>query len=98
MSFAGGKTETLKSLLNELIESKGWTEKLEEHKFPQVWSEAAGLQAANVTKVGRFKDGDLIIITESSTWRSELKLRSSALIEKMNEIIGKEIVKSIKFR
>jgi predicted nucleic acid-binding Zn ribbon protein len=98
MPIGSGNPKILKSLLNDLIDTKGWSEKMIEQKIPDLWAEVVGEQAAKVTEVVSFKDGDLIIKTESSTWRIELKLRMVQIIEKMNQSLGAEVIKTLKFR
>ncbi len=98
MSFGSNKPQTLKSLFNDLIETKGWSEKMEELKLPEIWQEAVGEQIAQSAKVLKFENGVLTVTTESSTWRSELKLRTPKLVAKMNEKIGKDIIKTIKIK
>jgi hypothetical protein len=36
-----------------------------------------------------------LISTESSTWRSELQIRKDSIINEINEMIGKSIVRDI---
>lgn len=42
--------------------------------------------------------GNLVLAAESSAWREELKLRRSEIIDKINSIIEKDIIKSIEVR
>jgi predicted nucleic acid-binding Zn ribbon protein len=98
MSLINHQPETVKTLLDKLIETKGWEEKLDEAKLPDIWLEIVGEKIGKYAKTGKFENGILIIITESSTWRSELKLRSEELIGRLNEKLGKEVIKSLKIK
>ncbi len=98
MGIGSNKPKKIKNLLDDLIEDKGWEEKIEEANIPKLWEEAVGESIAESCKAVSLKDGVLIVETESSTWRSELKFRSESIIKSLNEKIGKNIIKSIKFR
>jgi len=98
MSLGNNNAQTVKSLLNQLIETKGWEEKLDEAKLPEIWLEVAGEKISKYAKTGKFEDGVLTILTESSTWRSELKLRTDEIIKKLNDKLGKEVIKSLKIK
>jgi predicted nucleic acid-binding Zn ribbon protein len=98
MAIDNNKPKILKNLLDELINSKGWTEKMEEIKLPEIWEEVVGENIAKVTKIIKLENGELLISTESSTWRSEIKLRSKVLIEKLNSRIGRNAINAIKIR
>jgi predicted nucleic acid-binding Zn ribbon protein len=98
MSLGGNKPQTLKKLLNELIDSKNWGEKLEEQRIPIIWDSVVGEQIAKVSKAVGFKDGVLTILTQSSTWRIELKLREKNLIEGINKELGNELVKQLQIK
>ncbi|MFH1052152.1 MAG: DUF721 domain-containing protein [bacterium] len=88
----------MKTLLDKLVETKGWEDKLDEAKLPAIWNDIVGDKIAKHAKTGKFQDGVLTIITESSTWRSELRLRAEELVNKLNEKLGKNIIQSIKLK
>lgn len=86
----------MKTLLSDLIESKGWSDKIDEGRLPDIWDEVVGGYIAKASKVRKFENGVLFISTDSSTWRSEIKLMAPMLIEKLNEKIGKNLIKELK--
>jgi len=98
MSIGNNQPQTLKTLLDKLVETKGWEAKLDEVKLPDIWLEVVGDKIAKNAKTGKFENGVLIIKTESSTWRSELKLREDEIIQRLNEKLGKEIIQSLKIK
>lgn len=52
---------------------------------------------AKVAKVKKIEKKVLFIKVEDSTWRNELRLNQSIIIEKINNHYKKEIVKYLKF-
>jgi len=87
----------LNSILDELISSKGWEDRLKEIALPEYWKEVVGSAVADKAQFKRFDDGTIFVSTVSSTWRTELQLRSDLIIKQLNNKLGKEKVKEIKF-
>jgi len=50
-----------------------------------------------VTKAVKVDKNILFLKVENSVWRSELNLKKSLIIEKINKHFGKQIIKNIKF-
>ena len=87
----------ISSILGELIASKGWGERLKEIQLPEFWKEVVGDSVAEKAKFIKFADGVIFITTVSSTWNSELRLRSENIIKQLNLKLGNESIKAIKF-
>jgi predicted nucleic acid-binding Zn ribbon protein len=94
----GNKPEPLAKLIDEVIESKGWQDKLDETKVPQIWDEIVGEKLSKVIKVINVENGIIYVKTDSSTWNTEIRLRAEQIIEKVNGKIGKQIINEIKLR
>lgn len=68
---------------------EGYTVVDEFHKvFPEL---------KNVATAKKFEGNILFIRAENSVWRSELNLHKEIMISKINKLLGKEIIKNIKF-
>ncbi len=50
-----------------------------------------------IAKAKRINNKTLFLRVENAVWRSELNLNKNAIIKKINERFGKEIVKTIRF-
>jgi len=85
-------------LFEDLSAAKGWDEKYNISRLPEVWKEITGETISKCTKVNKYESGKLYIITTSSTWRTELQLRKQILKDKINEILGKDFVIDIIIR
>jgi predicted nucleic acid-binding Zn ribbon protein len=85
------------SALDELISSLGIKKKLQEYDAVTYWDSVVGKQIATMTTPLRITQGVLFVHVKTSTWRNELTLRKKEITEKLNRIIGFNVVKDIKF-
>jgi len=92
------KATSLKDVLNELIKKMGWEEEYYMSLIIKEWNELVGDKFAQISKPYSLIDGELLIMTDSSVWRAELFIRREILIDKINNMIGKEAVKIVLFR
>ena len=95
--FQRNGPKQLNSLLGELISSKGWGDRLKEIALPEYWKEVVGETVADKAQFRKFDDGIIFVATDSSTWRTELQLRSEAIIRQLNNKLGNEKIREIKF-
>lgn len=90
--------QTLQTVLNKIIEEKGWDDQLAFSKIEAMWSEIVGEKIAGVVLVKSLIRGRLTLETESSTWRTEMTLRKDQIKEKINSLLNKELVEEIVIR
>lgn len=88
----------LSNLINDFAKQHGLEEKLLEERIAKLWVETVGGIIAKYTKVIKFENGILYLNTESSTWRTEIRLRSKELCNKINTKLGTNSVKEIKIK
>ena len=94
------KPKSIKSIniaIEELVNDLGIKKKLVEVDAVVHWEEVVGRKIAQMTEATRITKGVLFVSVKTSTWRNELTIRKKEIIEKLNNFIGKEIVKDIKF-
>jgi predicted nucleic acid-binding Zn ribbon protein len=84
--------------LDQLIDTLGIRKKLQEQGVLEIWSEAVGEQIAKATKATRITRGVLLINVKSGAWRQELTMRKKEIISRLNNVVGAEIVRDIKFQ
>ena len=89
--------KSIDTALDELIENLGIRKKLTELDAIYYWETVVGKQIAQMTEATRILKGILFVNVKTSTWRNELTLRKKEIIEKLNNYLGKDIVKDIKF-
>ena len=73
--------------INAVIEENEAVEKFAEI-FPDL---------KKIAKAKKINNKTLFLRVENAVWRSELNLNKNAIIKKINERFGKEIVKTIRF-
>lgn len=67
-------------------------------KVWELWDEAVGYAIAENTRASAFKGDLLIVHVSSSTWIQHLHFLKRDLIEKVNQALGSNLVKDIKFK
>jgi hypothetical protein len=63
-----------------------------------LWPSAVGAQIAGNTRPTAYKGHTLYVNVESSPWMQELRFLKSDIIYKVNETLGTDAVRTIKFR
>ncbi len=88
----------LGSALDELVKGLGIQKKLEEYDAIVYWESAVGERIAQMTTATRILQGVLFVHVKTSTWRNELTLRKKEIMDKLNMVVGINVVKDIKFQ
>jgi hypothetical protein len=69
----------------------------EEQRLLEIWQKAVGPQISAQTRPDKLKRNTLFIKVSSSVWMHQLHILKQDIIEKINEIPGKELIKNIHF-
>lgn len=93
------KAVPLSELLKGFTRTRGIDESIKKASIPQVWASVVGPSAGKACKdVRMLENGVLRVTVESSVWRNEIFLRRDDLRQKMNEKLGRTMVKGIELR
>lgn len=92
-----GRSTSLGSGLQRAITSLGGREHADKARVAQVWQTAVGEEVARHTYVKGVERGRLMVAVDSSVWATQLQVMSDRLKECINEEIGRELVRTIKF-
>ncbi len=98
MSEKRGAIRSVGATMHELMRSLGIDRKLREYDAVVQWEQVVGAQIARIARAERISQGLLVVHVTASAWRQELTLRKSEIIRKLNEALGGEVVKDIRFR
>lgn len=90
--------QPLSELLQRFLQDSGLQEALLLARLPELWAEVVGGPAARVSKLHRFTAGELIVEVSAPTWRLELQLRCEELRRRLNERLGREMVRKLVIR
>ncbi len=64
----------------------------------KVWKQAAGDMIASHAQPEAFKGGLLIVKVTGSVWAQQLQFQKKELIQKLNEKLGSDLVKDMRFK
>lgn len=92
------KTIPLSEALNDYIREMNFGPKLSEASVINSWEETVGKAISSRTTKIYIKDHILYVHLSSSVVRNELLMLREALIEKLNQRSGSEVIKEIVFR
>jgi predicted nucleic acid-binding Zn ribbon protein len=90
--------ERAQDILGRLTDRMGITARLEKEKAVVSWGEAVGETVARKSKATSISNGILFVTVQNSMWLQELGLLKEGIIEKINSVVGKQVVKDIVFR
>ncbi len=95
-----GKQANLQKLGNILpgvLKKHNITIDSEEQRLRDVWRKAVGPQISAQTRPDRLKRNTLFVKVSSSAWMQQLHLLKSEIVEKINQLLEKELVKDIHY-
>lgn len=84
-------------ILSAAMKRRGLGARLEENSLRKIWPDAVGEQIASKTQPDCFKNGILFVRTVSSVWVQQLHFMKHEVIEKLNQLSGKPLVREIRF-
>ena len=85
-------------IVDEVYAVYGMKGAQEEHRALKVWQNVVGETIAKMTEVEKFVKGILYVKVLSPSWRNELSFRKRNIIGRLNEAVGKSMVKDIVFK
>ncbi len=89
--------QSLKRVLDSLIENAGLTVGLNQQRAIECWDDVVGTTIAKNTFPEKVEHGIMTVKVATPAWRQELLFKKKHIIEKLNEIFGKQIIKDIRF-
>lgn len=89
----------LKDLIKKFIEASPKIAKpLQEYRATELWDSVVDERISRHAKPLRIKNGILTVTTSSSVWAQELRYVKEEILKKLNEKVGKNVVRDIRFR
>ncbi len=92
------KTMLMADVLKEYKKEMNIESKLKEVELINSWEKIAGKAIARHTKKVFVRDSTLVIVLNSSVVRNELFMIRETLIQRVNELAGEQIIKSVELR
>lgn len=89
--------ERLGAILEKSLKRLDLSTKLEEYGVWPIWNEIVGTTIARNAQPEKIRNGTLFIKVSSSTWMQELQYMKEMISNKLNQSLGREVVKNIFF-
>ncbi len=96
--FNKPEPENIQNILNRIIKQFGWQEKSDFAIIINKWEDILGEKMSKISKPNKLNDGILTINVDSSVWRSEIFLHKEQIIENINKLYGRIVVKDLIIR
>ncbi len=84
-------------VLSTAFQKRGMGPLLRDNKPIKLWPQAVGPQIASQTQPDRLHSGTLFVRTTSSVWVQQLHFMKEDILLKINELLGKPVVRDIHF-
>lgn len=91
-----GDPELLGASVRRLLAERGWEVETAVASVTERWPEIAGADLAEHCRPEKFEDGVLTLVAESTTWASQVRLLRGTLQGRLDEVVGRGTVTSIK--
>ena len=89
--------ESLARILPGLMRDLGLEDRAAGWRAVSEWPALAGERVASRSRATGFRDGVLTVEVEGSAWMHELGFLKRELVRRVNEHLGAEIVREVKF-
>jgi predicted nucleic acid-binding Zn ribbon protein len=86
------------SLLQQFVKANGLERGLAEYRLMKAWKDLLGITVAKKTKSLRIQNRKLFVTLHSSVVRNELSMMKDALIPKLNEAAGMDVIDDVVLR
>lgn len=91
------KADSVGSLLHAVVADLGIGGKIEECEAILAWEAVAGEALAAQAKAVGVRQGRLQLAVSSSVWRTHLSFSKQQLLERINQRLGKKVLKDLVF-
>ena len=89
--------QRLKIAIDLMLKKLGIENAVSQNKALSIWNEVVGKNVAKNTEPNRVEHGVIIVKVSSPTWRQELYFQKKEIIQKINNTIGKNVIRDIRF-
>ncbi len=89
--------QSLKLVIDSMLRKFGIDNAIAQNNALNVWNEIVGETVAKNTEPDRVEHGVIIVKVSSPTWRQELYFQKTEIIKKINNKIGRNVIRDIRF-
>ena len=87
----------ISSILNQVLKTKGLYRPVLERELLGRWEEVVGPRVSAEVRLVDVADGVLLLKTASSSWMTEVRFQKRSIIEKANQILGRSVIRDLRF-
>lgn len=85
-------------LITQLLQADGIEDKFNEQQAAALWPQVVGNGVNRYTVNRRVSNGVMYVTISSAALRNELMMNRSAIVKRLNEFLGHEVIHDIVFR
>ena len=89
--------QSVADVLRDLLEETSLQARMDELKAASIWKRVVGESLASLTGNPSVKNGVMSVSVSNASLRNELHMNRSRLRELINNKVGKDVIKEIKF-
>ena len=89
--------QSLKTAIDSMLRKFGIENAIAQNNVLNIWNEIVGEKVAKNTEPDRVEHGVIVVKVSSPTWRQELYFQKKEIIKKLNNKIGKNVIRDIRF-
>lgn len=89
--------ESIKHIVTKVLDDLGIEKKVREARAISCWKEIVGERIASNTHPYKIQKGILFVSTSSPVWSQELSLLSREIKERINSLLGEDVIKEMRF-
>jgi len=89
--------QRLKIAIDSMLRKFGIDNAVAQNNALNIWNEIVGEKVANNTEPDRVEHGVMVVKVSSATWRQELYFQKKEIIQKLNNTIGRNVIRDIRF-
>ena len=93
-----GKPQDIGSVIQRFVSDCDIAAKLKKFSIFNHWDEIVGNDLGSRTKPEKISRATLYISVTNSTWANELSMMSGQLLGKINNYIGSDVIKELRFK
>ena len=90
--------QSIAEIIGDFMQQEDIESAVLEHKALQLWSNVVGPGVNRMTTERYVDDGVITVKISSAALRNDLMLSRSSIIEQLNNLVGKPVIKEIIFR
>lgn len=83
--------------LRQVVASLGLLQKWQEQRALSLWPQVVGERIASVTRAEEVRWGELCVSVVHDVWRQQLSFQRETLRQRLNEAVGSDVVRIIRF-